>query len=138
MISEEAMSTVVERFLRDRGFDVLPQVPLKTRRIDLVCVSPERPQITAIELKVKDWKSAFQQAMRYRLCADAVYIALWHDHVHRVPGTLLGEHGVGLMKVDSSVEVVQLAGSNHSIQPSLRMSIESYLAKNRLYVGIRK
>lgn len=122
--------SVVEKYMRDQGFTVFPQVPLKTRHIDLVCVRHGGREIMAIELKVKNWRRAFQQALGYRLCADTVYVALWHEYVHRAQGDLLRKYGIGLLKVDSSVEVVQLAAENGFVQRSLREDVESYLVKN--------
>jgi len=130
MVLEMAISTVVEKFMLEQNFDVFRQVPLITRRIDLLCVSRESKDIVAIEVKVKNWKKAFQQAVIYRLCADEVYVALWHKYAHRANLDLFESCGIGLLKVNNSVEVTQPARKNGMVQPSLKEGVKVYVLNN--------
>ena len=118
--------------MKDQGFKVFSQVPLKTRRVDLVCIPQSGRKITAIELKVKDWKRAFEQALGCTLFADRVYVALAQQYAHRVQNQVLDEYGIGLLGVDHFVEIIRPARANHRIQPSLRQYLRMNLRKSRI------
>lgn len=115
--------------MRDQGFKVFSQVPLKTRRVDLVCVPQKGGKITAIELKVKDWKKAFDQALGCTLFADRVYVALPQKYTRRVQPQVLDEYGIGLLGVGDFVRIIQPAKVNRRVHPSLRQQLRSYLQK---------
>lgn len=124
------VSTVVEKFMSERNFLVFRQVPLKTRKIDLLCVSRENEDFTAIEVKVKNWKKAFRQAVIYRLGAEEAYVALWYKYAHRAHLDLFDSRGIGLLKVNNSVQIVHPAKKNERIQPSLKEEIKNHINNN--------
>lgn len=113
--------------MKNHGFRVFSQVPLKTRRVDLVCVPHTGTTMTAIELKVKDWKRALEQALGYTLFADKVYVALPREYTHRVQNEILDEYGIGLLGVDHFVRVIKPARTNLRIHPSLRRHLRKSL-----------
>ena len=53
----------------------------------------------AVELKLKKWTRAIEQALLYQLCSDLVYIAMPCTEVKKVDTALLVEHGIGLLAV---------------------------------------
>lgn len=56
----------------------------------------------SIEAKLKDWKSGFYQAMRYKFFSNKSYLAYPKQYIHRVDLDLLKENNIGLISVDQS------------------------------------
>lgn len=117
MVLEKEIYPQIESYLENEGFDYFREVQFLNRHIDLVCVNGEK--IIAIEVKIKDWKRALQQALTCRLCVHEVYVAMWHEFAHRVPVELFGEYGIGLMSVDGTVNMVKKAGKSSIIHSSM-------------------
>ncbi len=131
MVREHEMTAAVDSFFKNRDFSVYREVHLKTKRIDYLCVSRDSKEIVAVELKVRDWKKAFHQAIGCTLFADRVFVALWHEYITRVNQDPFERYGIGLLKVSNSVEVLKEAEKRSAIQPSLRRLIESYIFDGR-------
>ena len=53
----------------------------------------------AIELKLRRWVRAVEQALLYQLCSDHVYIAMPADSTSSVDLNVLQEYGIGLISV---------------------------------------
>lgn len=70
---EEALRPPVVRFLRRRGLEVYHEVPIHGRIADLVAVGP---RLTAVELKLADWRTGLRQAMGYQLACPRSYLCL--------------------------------------------------------------
>lgn len=61
----------------------------------------------SIEAKLKDWKSGFYQALRYKFFSNKSYLAYPKQYIHRVDLELLKQHNIGLIAVDNdSIEFV--------------------------------
>ncbi|MBK6264586.1 hypothetical protein JKA74_06005 [Marivirga sp. S37H4] len=61
----------------------------------------------SIEAKLKDWKSGFYQALRYKFFSHKSYLAYPKQYIHRVDLNLLKESNIGLISVDfDSIEFV--------------------------------
>ena len=83
------------------------EVPFYDHRIDLYGYSPSTDCSVAVELKLRDWKRALQQALVYQLCSDYVFIAVPESTVQRVKVEVLREHGIGLLAIsDEKCSVV--------------------------------
>lgn len=54
----------------------------------------------SIEAKLKDWKSGFYQALRYKFFSHKSYLAYPKQYIHRVDLNLLKENNIGLISVD--------------------------------------
>lgn len=83
-------------------FIILREVKISSKIADIVITNKEISKIYAIELKVKNWKDAFRQAMNYQLWAKKSYIALPKDNI-KMPlkqTELFLEYGVGLISID--------------------------------------
>ncbi len=99
---ESHMMPPVLRLFPKRTYRRLQQVRMGRKLVDLLCVSrPYRDanQVIAIELKIKDWRTALWQAYINRQIAHQSYIAVWHEYSHRVERevALLEQHRVGLI-----------------------------------------
>ena len=55
----------------------------------------------SVEAKLKDWKSGFYQALRYKFFSHKSYLAYPKQYVHRVDIDLLKENNIGLISVES-------------------------------------
>lgn len=53
----------------------------------------------SVEAKLKDWKSGFYQALRYKFFSNKSYLAYPENYIHRVDLDLLKEHNIGLIAV---------------------------------------
>jgi hypothetical protein len=124
-MSEREMYSPLESFFRKKGFQTFREVPLLTRRIDLVCIN--RGSVVAVELKVKNWQKALQQALSYRLCANRVYLAVAKQFVHRVDCSMCEDFGIGVLGVDGNVNVVLEAMLSPIIHASLLRRILEYV-----------
>lgn len=131
MIPEEGMYPMIEREYSGDGYIRCREVPLITKKIDLVVFEISSSEIIAIEVKVSNWKRALQQALYYRLCADRTFVALWHEYIHRIKPELFKEKGIGLLEVNGEIIHKIDARRSHSIQKSLRRGIEEHLGVYR-------
>lgn len=124
MSSEKDMYSPLESYFQSRGFQTFREVPLLSRRIDLVGVN--HSDIAAVELKVKNWQKALQQALSCRLCANKVYVALSKAFVHRIDTEVFRHYGIGILSVDGSVHPVLEASDSQVIHSSLLRRILKY------------
>jgi len=129
MSSEKAMYAPLESYFRGRGFQTFKEVPLLTRRIDLLGVN--HSDIAAVELKVKNWQKALQQALSYRLCANKVYVAVSKAFVHRIDTEVFRHYGIGILSVDGEVHPVLEASDSQIIHSSLLGMILQYTDKEK-------
>jgi hypothetical protein len=103
---ESEIVSALESHLHGRGDIVLTELAVLQRRIDLVAFSPVSNTLTAVEAKVKNWRIAFKQAIPCLLFADEVYIALPQEFSHRVDPDVLQRYGIGLIRINSSIETI--------------------------------
>lgn len=63
--------------------------------------SPHTKNLISIEAKLKDWKSGFHQALRYKFFSEKSYLAFPKSGIHRIDIQLLKRHNIGLISVDN-------------------------------------
>ena len=126
MVYETEMISLIESTFKDKDYSTFREVPLLEKRIDIVGINPSG-HIIAIEAKVEKWKKALSQAMVYRLCADEVYIAIWHEYLHRVNRDLLSKFGIGLIEVNGSADICLKANPSRKPQLNVRNQLLSTL-----------
>lgn len=127
MISESEMVGMIKTFFEERGFKVVTEVPMLSRRIDVVCINPQEDCVIAIEAKLQNWKKGIRQASTYRVGSDLVYLAIHREFSHRVNRKLLREARVGLIIVDQKeVEICDSAPNHQIIHDRIRGEIVSY------------
>ena len=98
--SESELLGPVSKFIRHRSYHRQAQeVSFYEYRIDLYAFSRKLGNAVAVELKLKRWTRAVEQALVYQLCAEHVYVALPNSEAALVPTGLLLEHGIGLIAV---------------------------------------
>lgn len=77
-------------------------------RIDLYGYSAERNSTVAVELKLRNWRRALEQALVYQLCSDYVFIAVPTSTAQRIDVEQLRNHGIGLLSVSDTECVEEL------------------------------
>ncbi len=95
----------VATWLEEAGFDVRLEVPILSRRADLV--GRRGSTVTAIEMKMRQWGQALRQAIAYQLAADEAWVAMplsAASRAYRQRWTFQAE-GVGLLAVDDGGHV---------------------------------
>jgi hypothetical protein len=121
---EENLLRPVRMLFPEIGYWHFEQVALGRKKIDLVCVERNAPNLSiSIELKIRDWRKALWQASVNLQLSHRSYIALWHEHVHcaRRECDLLKTCGVGLISVCSDAAEVLI----ESTDPIRRLSRET-------------
>jgi len=99
---EQLLRAPVRGFLRGQGFaHFATELQFYEYRIDVYGYSAKRALTVAVELKLFKWQRAFEQALRYQLCADLVFIAMPERVVHRIDRDALLAYGIGLIAVAS-------------------------------------
>jgi hypothetical protein len=125
-VCEAVMTRELSGALEERGYEVFLEVPMLQKRIDLV--ARQDGQIIAIEAKVRDWGRAFRQALRYRLCADEVYIAVSREFSHRVDLELLAQYGIGLIEMGDAPRYLLASKRNWTVHRTIRDDLLRYIA----------
>ena len=97
--SESLMLPVVCAYFRRQYEQCEQELPFYEHRIDLYGYSPETDRTVAVELKLRNWRRAIEQALVYQLCSDYVFIAVPATTAKRVDIKELRSHGIGLIAV---------------------------------------
>ena len=127
MKSEADMVGILKVFFEKEGFKVVTEVPMLSKRIDVVCLEKKTQDIIAIEAKLQNWKRGLQQASTYRIGSDFAYLAIQRDFSHRVDKNLLQKMSVGLIAVDQNgVEILFEAPEHMIVHQRIRETIISY------------
>jgi hypothetical protein len=97
---EQELLLPVAKYAKRRGYTLQAfEVPFYDYRIDLYGFSTKASETVAVELKLRKWKRALEQALIYQLCSDFVYIALPSDAAARIDEGLVRKSGIGLIAV---------------------------------------
>lgn len=105
---EAMLLPIVQEYLSDEYGSRATELPFFEHRIDLYGYCENTTRTIAVELKLRDWRRALQQALLYQLCSDYVFIAVPVETAKRVDLDLLREHGIGLLSIDDNRCVEQL------------------------------
>jgi len=99
MREQQFQGPLLEHFRR-RGFTYCCcELPFFRKSIDVFAYHPGRRIAVSVEMKVKNWRRAFRQALVYQLCSDYVYVLLPEEYAHRADIGLFREHEVGLLTI---------------------------------------
>ena len=117
-ISEFALQDFCVQYFRSRGFLTRKEVPFLFKVADIFCFHEQTGECIAVEVKVRNWRQALEQALVYQMMADQVYVALSSKHVEAVDHGLLAARGVGLLAVDASGKVDVIVEAPYSSRRS--------------------
>ncbi len=104
-IREKIVEEKLKSFIRRFGWlDVSSQVSYTRKKIDLVVKSNLLNEVWAIEVKVKDWKTALRQARLNSSACNLSYVAIWHKYANAPLRNrhLFEELGIGLIVIDGN------------------------------------
>jgi hypothetical protein len=88
---------------------VIRELQFFDRSIDLYGVCWGRGAKTiAVELKLRKWQKALQQAALYQLCADYAYVAMPLEVAKTLEASAFREAGIGILAVDTNAKSVQI------------------------------
>lgn len=105
---EEQMGDPIISFAQREGYTVYPQIPLYIGKIDFVGIN-EDSECLIIESKVKNWRKALKQALRYGYGAEKAYIALptpTARNVARRYREIFENYEVGLIEISDEVSIL--------------------------------
>ena len=111
----ELVKPVVDYF-KDQGYVVKREVRIGFCRADIVAFKDN--MVTAVELKLNDWKKAVVQAKNYQLGTNYVYLAfplMKSYNVLRKAEVILKREGIGLLTVnEETCEVCKIIDAMQS------------------------
>lgn len=95
-------AALADFYSRQRDVQVHRQVYFGGKKIDIVLL--EGNTVSAIEVKLSDWKGALRQANLNKTGSDISYVAMWHEHASRATENIndFVKYNVGLIVVDGN------------------------------------
>ncbi|MFQ5919249.1 MAG: hypothetical protein ACE5I4_04295 [Thermoplasmata archaeon] len=95
-MKEADLRPVVTQFLEQRGMEVHAEVPLNGRIADLVGLGDG---LTAVELKLADWRRGLRQAICYQIACEESYLCFPFPRALRLlsKSHYLEREGIGLL-----------------------------------------
>lgn len=106
---ESELINPVFNFFKSEGYmNLASELQFYDYNIDIYGYSKETNKTVSIELKISNWRRAFEQSLVYQLCSDYTIIALPEKVIKRVELDLLNKEGIGLLSVrnDNSCDVI--------------------------------
>ena len=99
-LREASLEEPVIQHLQGLSFQaLLREAPFYDYRIDLLAFSFADNASVAVELKLSNWRRAFEQAIVYQLCVDFAFVAMPQEAIDKINRSLFEEHGIGLIAV---------------------------------------
>ena len=130
---EKSLYPSLISYLEQENLYIFREIPFFMKHIDVVCVSPDIRELTAIEVKVKDWCTGYRQAVHHKIFAENSYLAVSATYAHRVLGhsDLFENAGIGILEIDGNVRELVKPRSSRDIFPSYRRLIFETLEKRK-------
>jgi len=128
----QLLPPIVQYFF-SKGFMAYAEVPLNNRWIDLYLVNRNSEETIAIELKVTNWKRAFNQAKVYPLVADHVYVGMPDIYIHRAINnkTYFESAGIGLISVNGIAEIILAPKKSRIVSSKIKNKVLNCLADEK-------
>lgn len=121
MVKESSMRKITIKFFENEGYQCQLEVPILERKVDIIAKRAD--SIISIELKIKDWKKALEQALTCKIWSDFVYIGFWHEYIPN-DIKLFKNYDIGILSISkNSVEVKLNPEKSKFIHPTLYESI---------------
>jgi len=116
----------VSDYFKKQGCIVKYEIKIGFCRADLLAFKDEK--VTAVELKLSDWKKAIVQAKNYQLAADYVYVVfplLKVYNILRKAEHILKKEGIGLLVVkETNCDVKKIINAKKSKRKTCNMTID--------------
>ncbi len=138
MTAEASLYPKFGRFLQNRGWRVAYQIPPRPgspRRFDIVGVKPRKEEVTVVEVKVKDFRRALDQAKSRQFVADFVYVGFplpYAKRVFRDRALDLEPDGVGLLGLRNRVHELVVPRPSKIVDPQRRKRLLKMVSEERV------
>lgn len=122
-LREEDLRKPVRNFFAEKNYSVFDEVKLFQRRIDII--ARNRNVLIAVELKLRNWRRAVEQACLDLRVSNYAFVALPETLWNRIDRRIYYEaysHGLGLLSVDGEARQVMRPEHSKILQPSLRQN----------------
>jgi predicted RecB family endonuclease len=120
-IREEDLRCAVHDYFKCKNYSIFDEHKLFARKIDIV--AKRRNEIITIELKMRAWERAIQQAYLNQRVSNYSYIALPENILNNSKSRLFDEafkNGIGIISVNGSAKQIMGAKKSNQIQSCLR------------------
>ena len=98
-MKERLMHNYIEKEFNSYRFG--HEIKFFRKKIDFTFID-ENNNLHAIELKIKDWRSALNQMDTNQLCANYCYLGIWYKNKKLVPKEIMKNYGFGLISIEKS------------------------------------
>ncbi len=131
LVKEEDLRQPVASFLRRNGMKVHHEVHINGRIADIVGVDRD---LSAVELKLSDWKRGLRQAISYQLACRRSYVCLPFGRALKLTpkSHYFEKEGVGVlgyMRDTEEVRVIVLPRASRRLLPYLADALKRGLAR---------
>lgn len=120
-VKEEELRKPVRDYFEKKEYVVFDEIALFARNIDVI--AKRRNEIVSVELKLREWKKAINQACLNQRVSNYSFVALpepvW-DRIDRRIYAVSFEQGIGLLSVDGVTRQIMRPRRSERIQPHLR------------------
>lgn len=101
------------------------EVKFFRKKIDFTFID-SNSEVHAIELKVRDWKSALNLIDTNQLCANYCYLGIWYKNEKLVTKKIIKKYGFGLISVEKDKCDIII---NPKKSPILNINYHNFLKK---------
>ncbi len=125
MKTEAELVEIVKEYFLKNNFKINTEIQMYSKRIDLVCIDKVTQEVYAIEVKLKNWKRAIQQALTYRLCADYSFVAIPGEIYQNIDMKFISQYGIGIITItqEGKVNIKKPALKSTIIDKNLKFEI---------------
>ncbi len=125
MKTEAELVEIVKEYFLKNNFKINTEIQMYSKRIDIVCIDIVTQEVYAIEVKLKNWKRAIQQALTYRLCSDYSFIAVPEEIYQNIDMKFISQYGIGIITItqEGKVNIKKPALKSTIIDKNLKFEI---------------
>ena len=125
-VREKDMTTPVKRYFCEKGYVASEEIPIGRKRIDLVFINKTSADIIAVELKIRDWRKAFRQALQNTFLAHRSYLALRNETITTEEKGMIKGYGIGVLRVrgESVKEIISPKKTFDGLSLSMKKILE--------------
>lgn len=126
MIAEAMLVEIVAGFLVNTGHVVRTEVPNMGQSIDVVGVIDG--MITAVEVKIANWRQGISQCVAHELVADRIVIAVGQRSISSALSAAANRRGYGVIHIDGVG-----GGCSYTSMPSANLAI--WHAQRQIFIN---
>lgn len=127
-LKESELREPVHNMFRKGHYSIYNEVRLFSRQIDIV--AKKKSKLITVELKLRNWRRAIDQACLNMRVSNYSYIALPESVLCRIDRRMFLDaytNGIGLISVDGDANVIMKPERSKKIQPYLRRNFLKFI-----------